>query len=120
MAPICARTSAMSSQSFERGVAGHLGGQVGQRPRARPLLGLLGHLAVLDLDHRLDGEEGAQQGLGTADAATALEEVEPTQHAVDMDPAGPIQRGRGQGVETGAGRRLLGRGDHHEALAHGQ
>ena len=106
-------------QPFERGVGRHLGHQVAQGARTRPLLGLLGHLAVFDHDDRFDGEERAQKGLGAADAATALEEVESPQHAVDADPAGAVLGGGDQLVQVRPAGRLLGGGDHHEALAHG-
>src|SRR3984957_16492737 len=51
----------------------HLGRQVGQGLAPGPLLGLLGHLAVFELDNRLDVEQRAEQGPGPADTAAALE-----------------------------------------------
>ena len=91
-------TASMSSQApsatasrLERGVPRHLGRQVGQGTGAGALLGLLGHDAVLHLDHRLDREQRAEQGLGPADAAAALEVLEPAEDAVDADPADPVR-----------------------------
>ena len=106
--------------ALERGVGRHLGAQVGQRPGAGPLLGLLGHLAVLELDHRLDVEQRAEQGAGPADAAAALEVLEPADHAVDAGAGDAVLGGGHQLVEAGAGGGLLGRGDDEQALAHGE
>ena len=58
----------------------HIGPDLGAcrpAPGTRPLLGLLGHHAVLDPDHRLDLEEGAQQRLGPADATARWRKSSP-------------------------------------------
>src|ERR1700722_1408655 len=59
-------------QPFERRVGPDLVAQVGQRFAAGALLGLLGHLPVLELNHRLDVQQRTEQRPGPADAATPL------------------------------------------------
>ena len=69
------RTVAHGHAAERRGVHG-LVGQVPQRPTAGALLGLLLHLAVDQGHHRLDGEQGAEQGPGPADPAALLQVLE--------------------------------------------
>ena len=56
--------------------------QVGQRLAAGALLGLLGHLAVLELDHRLDVQQRTEQRPGAPDAG----EMTPPRRREPMQP----------------------------------
>ena len=83
------------------GAGADLVGQVAQRPAPGPLLRLLFDDPVDDGQDRLDGEQRAQEGAGTADAPPLLEVLEGVDHAVDdhvrderLDPVGHL-------VETG-------------------
>ena len=67
-----------------RGVAG-LVGQVLQRAHPGALLGLLLDHAVDQGHHRLDRQQGAEQGAGAADPPALLEVLEGVDHAVDVE-----------------------------------
>ena len=105
---------------FERGVGLDLVDEVRDRPGPGPLLGLLGDLPVLELDHGLDVEQRAEQGPGAADAPAALQVLEPAQHAVDAGARGVVLGRVDDVVDALAGGRVLGGGDDEEALAHGE
>ena len=127
VAPAAASTSAKSSQApsaTARRSSGasalHLVDQVGERARPGALLGLLGDLAVLHLDHRLDGEERAEQGPGPADAPAPLEVLEPAEDPVDAGAGDAVLGGGDQLVQLGAAGGLLGGGDDEQPLAHGE
>ena len=105
-------------------IGGRILGLVGQVPeRAAPgaLLGLLLHLAVDQGDHGLDGQQGAEQGLGTPDAATLLEVLEGVDDAVDLGAAGSESSTRASSSSRVAPvEASLGDVEGHQSEAHGQ
>src|SRR5580704_16788727 len=107
-------------QALEGRVRPDLVTQVSQRLAPGPLLGFLGHLAVLELDHRLDVEQRAEQGSSAADPAAPLQVLEPAEHAVDAGARDAVLGGGDQVVEAGTGGGLLGGGDDEQPLAHGE
>jgi hypothetical protein len=114
------RPSTSLKSSLEGRVGPDLVTQVSQRLAPGPLLGFLGHLAVLELDHRLDVEQRAEQGSGAADPAAPLQVLEPAEHAVDAGARDAVLGGGHQLVQAGTGRGLLGGGDDEQPLAHGE
>jgi len=107
-------------QPLQRGVGPHLRIEVGQRLGPGPLLGLLGHLAVLELDDRLDVQQRTDEGAGAADATAPLQVLEPAEHAVDARARDAVLGGGDQLIEPGPRRGLLGGRDDQQSLAHGQ
>src|ERR1700722_7825546 len=107
-------------QPLQRRVGPHLRVHVGQRLGPGPLLGLLGHLAVLELNDRLDVQQRTEERSGATDPAAALEMLGPAQPAVDAGAGDAVLGGGYQLVQAGTGCGLFGGGDDEQSLAHGE
>ena len=106
-------------QPAEPGGLDGLVGQVPQRAVPGALFGLLFDRPVDQGDHRLDGQEGPEEGAGPTDPPPLLEVLEGVDHAVHLR-AGPERSTGARGRRGPPRRRSVGQVEDHVTESHGQ